>query len=104
MLVTLVTTALAILGTLLDAIVSGRFQERAAERAVRIGHGETIRRDRLGAVRPIMVLVRPFSKCRGRKVHDVLPGVCATPGGDLSPVAGARGEAGSDSPWRQVMR
>ncbi|MGW3954015.1 hypothetical protein ACWEKM_24545 [Streptomyces sp. NPDC004752] len=50
MLVTLVTAALAIVGTLLGSIVSGRFQERAAERSVRVSHGETIRRDRLEAV------------------------------------------------------
>ncbi|MFJ3176680.1 hypothetical protein ACIPJK_39000 [Streptomyces roseus] len=50
MLVTLVTAALAIVGTLLGSIVSGRFQERAAERSVRVSHGEAIRRDRLEAV------------------------------------------------------
>ncbi|MFC9431932.1 hypothetical protein [Streptomyces sp. NPDC056987] len=49
MLVTLVTAALAIVGTLLGSIVSGRFQERAAERSVRVSHGEAIRRDRLEA-------------------------------------------------------
>ncbi|MFF8953263.1 hypothetical protein ACF09I_31320 [Streptomyces sp. NPDC014940] len=36
---TLVTAALAIVGTLLGSIVSGRFQERAAERSVRISLG-----------------------------------------------------------------
>ncbi|MGW5679319.1 hypothetical protein ACWEV4_30280 [Streptomyces sp. NPDC003860] len=50
MLATLVTAALTIVATLLGAIVSGRFQERAAERQVRVTHGETIRRDRLEAV------------------------------------------------------
>ncbi|MFI1169857.1 hypothetical protein ACH4UM_41575 [Streptomyces sp. NPDC020801] len=50
MLATLVTAALAIVATLLGAIVSGRFQERAAERGVRASHGEAIRRDRLKAV------------------------------------------------------
>lgn len=50
MLLTLVTAALAIVGTLLGSIVSGRFQERAAERSVRVNHGEAIRRDRLEAV------------------------------------------------------
>ncbi|MEV5568033.1 hypothetical protein AB0L54_35050 [Streptomyces sp. NPDC052196] len=44
------TAALAIVATLLGAIVSGRFQERAAERQVRVSHGEAIRRDRLEAV------------------------------------------------------
>ncbi|MET7911797.1 hypothetical protein ABZS98_26710 [Streptomyces avermitilis] len=50
MLPTLVTAALAIVATLLGAIVSGRFQERAAERSVRASHSEAIRRDRLEAV------------------------------------------------------
>lgn len=50
MLATLVTVVLTIAATLLGAIVSGRFQERAAERQVRVTHGETIRRDRLEAV------------------------------------------------------
>ncbi|MFG3042935.1 hypothetical protein ACGFYZ_39150 [Streptomyces sp. NPDC048330] len=50
MLITLVTAALAIVGTLLGSIVSGRFQERAADRSVRVSHGEAIRRDRLEAV------------------------------------------------------
>ncbi|MGJ5899247.1 hypothetical protein ACSCBZ_46020 [Streptomyces niveiscabiei] len=50
MLSTLITAALAIVATLLGAIVSGRFQERAAERQMRAAHGEAIRRDRLEAV------------------------------------------------------
>ncbi|MDO0930152.1 hypothetical protein QQY24_34405 [Streptomyces sp. TG1A-8] len=50
MLATLITAALAITGTLAGAIVSGRFQERAAERQARIAHGESVRRDRLEAV------------------------------------------------------
>ncbi|MEU2179846.1 hypothetical protein [Streptomyces thermolilacinus] len=50
MLATLITAGLAIVATLLGAIVSGRFQERAAERQVRVSHGEAIRRDRLEAV------------------------------------------------------
>ncbi|GAA4707212.1 hypothetical protein [Streptomyces youssoufiensis] len=39
-----------IVDTLLGSIVSGRFQERAAEWSVRVTHGEAIRRDRLEAV------------------------------------------------------
>nr|WP_202514352.1 MULTISPECIES: hypothetical protein [unclassified Streptomyces] len=35
---------------MLGAIVSGRIQERAAERQMRANHGEAIRRDRLEAV------------------------------------------------------
>lgn len=50
MLVTVVTAGLAVVATLLGAIVSGRFQERAAERQVRATRGEAIRRDRLEAV------------------------------------------------------
>ncbi|MFF9025619.1 hypothetical protein [Streptomyces eurythermus] len=50
MLLSLVTAALAVVGTLLGSIVSGRFQERAAERSVRVSHGETIRRQLLEAV------------------------------------------------------
>lgn len=50
MLTTITTAALAIVGTLLGAVVSGRFQERAAERSARLSHSETIRRDRLEAV------------------------------------------------------
>ncbi|MEU2564868.1 hypothetical protein ABZ626_36890 [Streptomyces longispororuber] len=50
MLVTLITAGLAVVATLLGAVVSGRFQERAAERQVRAAHGEAIRRDRLEAV------------------------------------------------------
>ncbi|MGJ5899332.1 hypothetical protein ACSCBZ_46450 [Streptomyces niveiscabiei] len=50
MLPTLITAALAIVATLLGAIVSGRFQERAAERQVRAAHGAVVRRDRLEAV------------------------------------------------------
>ncbi|MFI2620497.1 hypothetical protein [Streptomyces sp. NPDC018584] len=50
MLATVTTAALAVVATLLGAIVSGRFQERAAERGVRATHSEAIRRDRLDAV------------------------------------------------------
>ncbi|MFJ4858659.1 hypothetical protein [Streptomyces sp. NPDC088730] len=50
MLATLITAGLAVIATLAGAIVSGRFQERAAERQMRANHGEAIRRDRLEAV------------------------------------------------------
>lgn len=50
MLTVLVPACLAVVATLLGAIVSGRFQERAAERQIRVTHGQTIRRDRLEAV------------------------------------------------------
>lgn len=61
MVVALVTTAIAVIGTLLGAVVSGRAQqraaeqaaqaqERAAERAAEIARRETVRRERLDAV------------------------------------------------------
>ncbi|MFD8440546.1 hypothetical protein ACFV2I_36530 [Streptomyces microflavus] len=50
MLTVLVPASLAVVATLLGAIVSGRFQERAAERQIRVTHGQAIRRDRLEAV------------------------------------------------------
>ncbi|MEU1908407.1 hypothetical protein [Streptomyces hygroscopicus] len=53
MVVTLVTAAIAVAGTLLGSIVSGRFQERAAERAVRVSHDQELRRERLTAVRDL---------------------------------------------------
>ncbi|MFG3492792.1 hypothetical protein [Streptomyces sp. NPDC047972] len=74
MLVTLVTAALAIIGTLLGAIVSGRFQERAAERAVRVGHTETIRRDRLEAVTALAVAVSDHRRTLWRRGEAVLKG------------------------------
>ncbi|MEU8445554.1 hypothetical protein AB0F05_34445, partial [Streptomyces microflavus] len=50
MLTVLVPASPAVVATLLGAIVSGRFQERAAERQIRVTPGQTIRRDRLDAV------------------------------------------------------
>lgn len=50
MVVALVTTAIAVIGTLLGSIVSGRFQERAAARSVQASRGEAVRRDCLEAV------------------------------------------------------
>ncbi|MEN2424258.1 hypothetical protein AABB02_39925 [Streptomyces rimosus] len=50
MLTTLITAAVAIVATLLGSVVSGRFQERAAERAVRATHDATLRREQLRAV------------------------------------------------------
>ncbi|MFC8493963.1 hypothetical protein ACFUJU_24800 [Streptomyces sp. NPDC057235] len=76
-LVTFVTAALAILGTLLGAIVSGRFQERAAERAVRIGHSETIRRDRLEAVTALAVAVSDHRRTLWDRGEAILKGADA---------------------------
>ncbi|MFH8797580.1 hypothetical protein [Streptomyces sp. NPDC017941] len=46
----LITTALAVLGTLAGATVSGRAQERAAAQVVRVQTDEDLRRDRTEAV------------------------------------------------------
>ncbi|MEU5689862.1 hypothetical protein [Streptomyces venezuelae] len=72
MLVTLVTAALAIVGTLLGSIVSGRFQERAAERSVRVTHGEAIRRDRLEAVTALACAVSDHRRAMWMRGDAVL--------------------------------
>ncbi|MCL7382156.1 hypothetical protein [Streptomyces sp. 35G-GA-8] len=72
MLVTLVTAALAIVGTLLGSIVSGRFQERAAERSVRVSHGEAIRRDRLEAVTALACAVSDHRRAMWMRGDAVL--------------------------------
>ncbi|MFE4264582.1 hypothetical protein [Streptomyces sp. NPDC056883] len=50
MLGTILTTVIAVLGTLAGAAVSGRYQRRAAEHTERVALGEALRRDRLAAV------------------------------------------------------
>ncbi|MEU5902322.1 hypothetical protein [Streptomyces venezuelae] len=72
MLPTLITAALAIVATLLGAIVSGRFQERAAERHVRASHGEAIRRDRLEAVTALACAVSDHRTAMWRRGDAVL--------------------------------
>ncbi|MEU3226828.1 hypothetical protein ABZ695_27210 [Streptomyces sp. NPDC006976] len=72
MLVTLVTAALAIVGTLLGSIVSGRFQERAAERSVRVSHGEATRRDRLEAVTSLACAVSDHRRAMWMRGDAVL--------------------------------
>ncbi|MEU1077952.1 MULTISPECIES: hypothetical protein [unclassified Streptomyces] len=74
MLVTLVTAALAIVGTLLGSIVSGRFQERAAERSVRVSHGEAIRRDRLEAVTALACAVSDHRRAMWMRGDETLKG------------------------------
>ncbi|MFI0915358.1 hypothetical protein [Streptomyces abikoensis] len=74
MLLTLVTAALAIVGTLLGSIVSGRFQERAAERSVRVNHGEAIRRDRLEAVTALACAVSDHRRAMWMRGDAVLKG------------------------------
>ncbi|MFF8604157.1 hypothetical protein ACF065_34750 [Streptomyces sp. NPDC015232] len=72
MLLTLVTAGLAIVGTLLGSIVSGRFQERAAERSVRVTHGEAIRRDRLEAVTALACAVSDHRRAMWMRGDAVL--------------------------------
>ncbi|GAA2359066.1 hypothetical protein [Streptomyces cuspidosporus] len=77
MLTTLVTAALTIVATLLGAIVSGRFQERAAERQVRVTHGETIRRDRLEAVTALACAASDHRRALWMRGDAVLKGASA---------------------------
>ena len=77
MLPTLITAALAIVATLLGAIVSGRFQERAAERGVRASHGEAIRRDRLEAVTALACAASDHRTTMWRRGDAVLKGAGA---------------------------
>ncbi|MCY0947796.1 hypothetical protein [Streptomyces antarcticus] len=74
MLVTLVTAALAIVATLLGAIVSGRFQERAAERSVRVSTGEAVRRDRLEAVTALACAVSDHRRAMWMRGDQALKG------------------------------
>ncbi|MFC7936091.1 hypothetical protein ACFU2J_07635 [Streptomyces sp. NPDC057387] len=71
MLTTVVTAGLA---TLLGAIVSGRFQERAAERQVRATHGEAIRRDRLEAVTALACATSDHRRAMWMRGDAVLKG------------------------------
>lgn len=68
MVATLIPAAIAVIGTLLGAIVSGRFQERAAQRAARaqqdaaersaeLARREESRRERLAAVRDVATAI-----------------------------------------------
>ncbi|MFE5669223.1 hypothetical protein ACFQ7W_35555 [Streptomyces niveus] len=74
MLATLITAALTIVATLLGAIVSGRFAERAAERSVRVSHGEAIRRDRLEAVTALACAASDHRTAMWRRGDAVLKG------------------------------
>jgi hypothetical protein len=76
MVVTLVTTAIAVAGTLLGSIVSGRFQQRAAERAIRASHDQELRRERLNAVRDVAEAITAHRIAmwdRGEAVLDNAP-------------------------------
>ncbi|WP_189389977.1 hypothetical protein [Streptomyces sp. SDr-06] len=74
MLPTLIAATLATVATLLGAIVSGRFQERAAERGVRASHGEAIRRDRLEAVTALACAASDHRTTMWRRGDAVLKG------------------------------
>lgn len=74
MLTTVVTAGLAVVATLLGAIVSGRFQERAAERQVRATHGEAIRRDRLEAVTALACATSDHRRAMWMRGDAVLKG------------------------------
>ncbi|WP_370424241.1 hypothetical protein AB8O64_36410 (plasmid) [Streptomyces sp. QH1-20] len=87
MLVTLVAAALAIVGTLLGSIVSGRFQERAAERSVRVSHGEAIRRDRLEAVTALACAASDHRRAMWMRGDAVLKGA------DTERIEALRGES-----------
>lgn len=77
MVVALVTAAIAVVGTLLGSIVSGRFQERAAERSVRVNHGEAIRRDRLEAVTALACAVSDHRRAMWMRGDAVLKNASA---------------------------
>lgn len=77
MLATVVTAVLAVVATLLGAIVSGRFQERAAERSVRVNHGEAIRRDRLEAVTALACAASDHRRAMWMRGDAVLKGAGA---------------------------
>ncbi|MGW4954583.1 hypothetical protein [Streptomyces parvulus] len=53
----MIATLLAVLGTLLGAVVSGVFQNRAAGRAEGVARAQQLRRDRLEAVTALAVAV-----------------------------------------------
>lgn len=77
MLATVVTAVLAVVATLLGAIVSGCFQERAAERSVRASHGEAVRRDRLEAVTALACAVSDHRRAMWMRGDAVLKGAGA---------------------------
>ncbi|MGW3653996.1 hypothetical protein [Streptomyces sp. NPDC000878] len=72
MVIALVTTAIAVVGTLLGAIVSGRFQERSAERSVQASRGEAVRRDCLGAVTDLACAVSDHRRAMWMRGDAVL--------------------------------
>ncbi|MEU9110164.1 hypothetical protein AB0D54_38760 [Streptomyces xanthophaeus] len=77
MLVTLVTAALAIVGTLLGSIVAGRFQERAADRSGRVTRSEAIRRDQLEAVTALASAISDHRQAMWKRANAALAGAAA---------------------------
>ncbi|MEU6618938.1 hypothetical protein [Streptomyces parvus] len=53
----ILTTVIAVLGTLAGSIVTGRYQRRSAEHAAKIARGDALRRDRLTAVTDLAAAV-----------------------------------------------
>jgi hypothetical protein len=53
----MIATALAVLGTLLGAVVSGAFQHRAAGRTEKVARAAQLRRDQLEAVTALAVAI-----------------------------------------------
>uniref|UniRef100_UPI003BAB338C hypothetical protein n=1 Tax=Streptomyces sp. SAT1 TaxID=1849967 RepID=UPI003BAB338C len=74
---TLITAGLTIVATLLGAVVSGAFQERAAERSVRVTHGEAVRRDRLEAITALACAASDHRRALWVRGDAVLKGAAA---------------------------
>ncbi|MEV3926427.1 MULTISPECIES: hypothetical protein [Actinomycetes] len=68
----LIVAAIAIAGTLLGALVSGKFQERAAERGQAAVRGEQLRRDRLAAVTDLAEAISTHRSLMWRRGDAVL--------------------------------
>lgn len=65
---------IAVVGTLLGAVVSGKFQERAANRVEAGARGEQLRRDRLNAVQDLAEAISTHRSLMWRRGDAVLKG------------------------------
>jgi hypothetical protein len=72
--VELLIAVIAIVGTLLGAVVSGKFQERAAGRTESVVRGEQLRRDRLAAVADLAEAISTHRSLMWRRGDAVLKG------------------------------
>lgn len=70
----MVATALAVLGTLLGAIVSGAFQHRAASRTEKAARAAQLRRDQLEAVTALAVAISDHRSAMWVRGDAVLKG------------------------------